>query len=268
MVTTTQALFAVETTIIPAPFGTRATDDLRLWMPPQQTKVEETEASTDESIEPEHSMEEAEAQSPLSPEESLEEALSAQKASMEAEFAERMEAEVSAAFEAGKESFTEEFESTVQRVSEAVHSLTQTKLMLAREYRHDAVTLALTLARAIIGHTLEVSEDALRAIVDRAIASTPSHSELVLRCNPADKERLDGILPTIRTNAGDPIDYRITETDDVDRGGILIDFSDGSIDAQPTTALQVLEEAVRGALAGPLDMADLQVNDSSDVEDE
>jgi len=267
MVTTPQTLFAVETTITPAPFGTHAGDDLRLWIP-QQISVEEVPSPVTDALDDvgEDEMPET-TTSPADYEDRLAAAISAQRETLETEFAERLEAEKAAAFEAGKNSLADDVAAITQRSLDAVSDLNQTKLLLAREYRQDAVTLALTLARAVVGHTLATSDDALRTIVERAIASVPAHSELLLKCNPEEKKRLDNIIPSIPTNTGDPNNVRIVETESMEPGGISIDFEDGSIDARPTTALAVLEEAVRGALAGPLDIQKLERTEPTEGED-
>ena len=264
MVTTPQSLFAVEKTVKPAMFGDSQDTPLRLWLPPLHVAAAEETVTSDEPVADDVSGEEEVAAAPADFDELLAAALAEQKTALEAEFAERLEAEKAAVMEVASETATEQVETAATRIAESIASLSAIKLTLAREYRQDAVTLAMTLARAVIGHTLSTNPDALGVIVERAIANTPPHSELVVRCNPDDKAALEQIMPELRTATGDPIAYRVTDAADMERGGIQIDFSDGSIDARPSTALEVLEEAVRGALAGPIDIDAFEKADGED----
>ena len=259
MSTQAKAFFAVDTTIVPASFATQR-HELKSWLPTLKTEevlggsegasaIDSSDTAASEATvgTPD---DEATAAVESTVAEQIEAALATQQAGFEAQ----LETRVQQAFDEGQASRDDELATLRESTQVALEQLLQGRKTLARAYRNEAVTLALTLAKAVIGHTLQVSEDALSAIVDRTLASIPTQGELVVRCHADNAQALEGILATSRTELGDPIVFRLVTSDSIEPGGLRIDFGAGTIDAQPSTALSVLEEAIRGALAGPMEV--------------
>ncbi|MEC8025144.1 MAG: FliH/SctL family protein [Myxococcota bacterium] len=267
MSTDARALFAVETTIVPASFGTRR-NDLESWIPriisedEAVPSSEGTEATDDATDAP------PTAKEVLPVAEQIDIALQEQKEQLEGEFASALEEQTADAFERGQRARDEELTQMQSEVLATLEKLLSTRKQLVQAYRQEAISLATTLAHAVIGHTLEVSEDALRLVTERALTGIPTHRELIIRCHEDDKIALDRILADSTNELGDPIAYRLVVAPRVERGGLLIDFGSGNLDAQPSAALGVLEEAVRSALAGPIDMEEAILSTDDDAGEE
>jgi len=127
--------------------------------------------------------------------------------------------------------------------------LAATAARLTTQCRREAVGLGLAVARAVVGDTLRDSTEALETVVERALAAVPRTDEATIRLHPADLERLGEVVDALEARRGDPIKLRLAPSPNMSRGGCIIEFDQGSVDARPETALKALEEAVEAALS-------------------
>ena len=116
--------------------------------------------------------------------------------------------------------------------------------------RAEAVELALVLAHALVGECTMREPQALEHVMWKAIENVPASDEAVLRCHPDDLDIIASHLPTVTARRGDLLEIKVVASPAIERGGVVIDFSGGSVDGQPSTSLDVLREAIVAALAG------------------
>lgn len=162
-------------------------------------------------------------------------------------------AEKQAAFEQGRiEALQEqklELTTVRQRYSDAIQKVQMLAHDLAGRYQQEAVTLAAQLAKTAIGANTEIDPAALQVLVDRALQSMDRPKNIMIRVNPEDLEGINERLPDIESKRGEPISIHTLADDDIERGGCVIETENGSVDAQPSVAVDVMKEAIEARLA-------------------
>ena len=137
-----------------------------------------------------------------------------------------------------------------EQLTGALERLNDLARVLSQRYRQEAVELAVELARAVVGQAVEADPAALLVVVDRALQSVPRADEARIRCHPDDLDTVRGAVGEMTARRGDPIAVRVVASPAMERGGCIVDFDEGAVDARPSVALEVLREALESALAG------------------
>jgi flagellar biosynthesis/type III secretory pathway protein FliH len=227
-------LFQIEARVSPLNFGEMMPSALH-WMPPtEEAEPEEVVAEPDGAHPAELALEAAKARHALE--------LDALKAHSEASRVEGIEV--------GRREREPEIEAMSEALGKAVGTLNKTAETLERQCRTDAVELAVTMAQALLGDALRHNQSAvLESVLWRAFENVPTTDEAVIRCHQADREVVETHLPSLAARRGDLLNLRVVTSPAVERGGLIIDFSGGAVDAQPTTALELLRESVESVLA-------------------
>ncbi|HIA04982.1 MAG TPA: hypothetical protein EYN66_24305 [Myxococcales bacterium] len=162
-------------------------------------------------------------------------------------------AEKQVAFEQGRLEALQEQElelTTVrQRYSDAVQKIQRLAQDLAGRYQQEAVSLAAQLAKTAIGANTETDPAALQALVDRALQSMDRPKSIMIRVNPEDLKSMNERLPDIEVKRGEPISIHALADSDIERGGCVIETENGTVDAQPSVAIDVMKEAIEARLA-------------------
>jgi len=163
-------------------------------------------------------------------------------------------AEVQAAYAKGQEDAQAEAAAergaAAEQLGQAAVALDAAAAALEAKYRGEAIELALSVARAVVGETLSVDDDALMGVVDRALAMVPRADQVMVRANPEDFDRMRILVADAAARRGDPSLVRVVSSPGVERSGVVIDFESGSVDAGPTVAMELMREAIETALAG------------------
>ena len=108
------------------------------------------------------------------------------------------------------------------------------------------VKLSVKIAERIIGGELQTGEDALIRIVTRAIEQLRQSKELVLRLNPQDAELLRRDKRALLDAVGRVKDIAFRDDPQVGRGGCVIETESGTVDAQLSTQLEMIENLLLG----------------------
>ena len=168
-------------------------------------------------------------------------------------------AEIAAAFEQGQAeglaSAAGEVAALRQSLASALGSIETHVAALTSASRTEAVALAVAIARAVVAVELKTNPETLHAIVERALAAVPRTDEVVLRCHPDDQEAMAALVPEALRHCGyskqgEPVSIRVAQSREIERGGCILDFEEGSVDAQPSAALEVVIAAIHETLGG------------------
>jgi type III secretion protein L len=110
----------------------------------------------------------------------------------------------------------------------------------------ELVRLSLAVAEKLIGRALELDNELVLYITAQAIESVRHQRELVLRVNPADAELLRSGRKKLLDLVGRTKDLAVREDPEVERGGCIIETENGTVDAQLSTQMRMLETALLG----------------------
>lgn len=181
----------------------------------------------------------------------------------EAELLEAVEVARADGAEAGRAERQAEVDSMRAQLGDALATLGAHADRLTSAYRTEAAALAFELARAVVGEAVlgaarpgepgageGRSSAALEHLAAAAIDRLPRTREALLRCHPEDLTAIEAFLPQVAARRGDPIAIRAVGVPGIERGAVLIDFDEGSVDARPSVALAVLRQAVDSAMRG------------------
>jgi flagellar biosynthesis/type III secretory pathway protein FliH len=162
-------------------------------------------------------------------------------------------ADVESAFERGRaqalQERVEELDGVKHRYAATIGQLQNLAHDLAGQYQKEAVELASRLAKTAIGSNLLPTPATLHALVDRAMAGMKQPKNLVIRVNPDDLSAMNEYVPQIEQSRGELISVRALSDEACERGGCIIEYDDGTIDAQPSVQVDVLCEAIEKRLA-------------------
>jgi type III secretion protein L len=117
---------------------------------------------------------------------------------------------------------------------------------LIKDAEPQLVKLAIKIAERVIGAELQLGDEALLAIVAKAVDQLRQSKELVLRINPTDAEILRREKRKLLEYIGRLKDIGFKEDPHVARGGCVIETENGTVDAQLSTQLELLEHTLLG----------------------
>jgi type III secretion protein L len=160
----------------------------------------------------------------------------------------RLSAEESA-LELREAAYREGLEASLLELNQHLLDARERRDTALADVEQDVLRLAVKLAEKIIGHEVEQDPKTLADIVATALRNARQHELLTVRINPADlpivqahRERLD---PLARARFLDLVpDPRVSH------GGCIVESESGTIDAQLSTQLAVLERALLARAAG------------------
>jgi flagellar biosynthesis/type III secretory pathway protein FliH len=163
-----------------------------------------------------------------------------------------------------------------KKVALAIHHLQQLTEDLSRTYRREAVDLAALIAKAVLGSDKVVDTDFIHTAVERVLTTLPRCQELVIQCHPDDVDTMVEHVPELKKLHGQFVTVHVSPDAKVERGGIVVDFGEGTLDTQPSVTVDVLREAIERELEQSHGAAssqatpptDPQVHDSSTATEE
>ena len=124
------------------------------------------------------------------------------------------------------------------QASEALVKARQEHLALLRDSESEMVQLALELTRTIVGRQLEMDPSLLGELVAHAMVLARGHHKIRVLTNPEDIERLDPDRLEMQAEA--PI--AIVPSEEVPKGGCMIQTKTGIIEADLDTQIEVLAD--------------------------
>jgi type III secretion protein L len=167
------------------------------------------------------------------------ESAEAQAAEILATAEDEREAALAEAREAGKQ------EGLAQMTELLVRARQEAAALIERN-EEELVRLALVCAERIIGRALELDANLILEIAAQAIESVRQQRELVLRVHPDDALRLRNSRKKLMDLLGRTKDIAVREDPEIERGGCIIETENGTVDAQLSTQIRMLEAALLG----------------------
>jgi flagellar assembly protein FliH len=163
-------------------------------------------------------------------------------------------AELQEAFQRGHENAMAEIDAEIAAMrgsfATAIRDVQELSAQLSSRYCSDAVELASAIAKAVVGRELQLAPEIMVDIVRRALEEAPESCEIVIRCHPDDLATMQRQVPELTQGRGAPVSIRAATGEQVEKGGCIIQFEDGAVDAQPSISVDVIREAVEASLAG------------------
>lgn len=136
-----------------------------------------------------------------------------------------------------------------QGYAEMTELLARTRLQageMIKAAEPEIVKLALKVAERIIGAELATNDETILRIVAKAVEQLRQSKELVVRANPEDVEILRREKRKLLEHIGRLKDIAFREDPAVARGGCIIETENGTVDAQLSTQVELLERALLG----------------------
>ncbi|MBT8342405.1 MAG: hypothetical protein HKP58_09760, partial [Desulfatitalea sp.] len=108
--------------------------------------------------------------------------------------------------------------------------------------QHDAVRLALALAKDLIDYELTHRSEPYDGILRAAIERVAGQEQIKIRGNPADRKTIDTILADLFPDAGRLDKFQISADPSIQAGGCLIETDFGVVDARIEGQLDAVRE--------------------------
>lgn len=151
--------------------------------------------------------------------------------------------------QASKEGFEkglENAESAIFDMKEAVEEFFEYKEKMNTEFTEHILDIALEIAEKIIRREVETDETILESIVQDALKSlAKDENKIILKVNPTDVEYTKEIVPELLSSGQIEAKIFVTGDKDVEEGSAVIETSNGIIDANIRTQLELIKEAFK-----------------------
>jgi flagellar biosynthesis/type III secretory pathway protein FliH len=129
-----------------------------------------------------------------------------------------------------------------QKIAEAAFELSQRTHL-------EIVDLAVQLAEQIAGHAIAMDTDYLKENLHQALLAAGPLQTASILCHPDDRKAMINHAPAMAEKiAGRLVELEFIASDDVNAGGCVIRFEQGSVDARLATQMDRLKEVVREAI--------------------
>lgn len=146
----------------------------------------------------------------------------------------------------GRAEALRELSQAVQVLRNAARAYEAEKVKLAADADVQSVTLALAVARKILGREIRDGE-AVRAVLRRALTQAPARQALRARLNPDDLRTIESSRDQLRkSNEPLPEELVLCADPSIARGGCVLESAVGQVDARMETQLELIEKALRG----------------------
>lgn len=152
--------------------------------------------------------------------------------------------------EAGLATATEQIQDMQRSLRASVQELNEIGSELTARYRAEAVELATVIAKAVIGAELTTNPDAILTIIKRAVEAVPEGCAVTIKCHPDDFELIESEVPNLEMVRGHPVEVRSGTDSDIERGGCIVRFESGTVDAQASASVEAIRESIEAHLAG------------------
>lgn len=148
---------------------------------------------------------------------------------------------------ATKEGYAHGLDQAAAEISELVATTSNRLKALEAKIEPQLCTLAITIARKILGRELEFHPEAVADIVRQALAEKArQRKEISLRVHPEDLQYIRENKPALLDVLNRAKEIHIREDAEVHRHGVVIETDAGTIDAQLETQLKVFERVFLG----------------------
>ena len=110
----------------------------------------------------------------------------------------------------------------------------------------DILDISLKVAEKIIKKEVETSKDVLDAMINDALKSlAKGENKIILKVNPMDVEYTKEVVPKLLSTGQFEAKIYVSGNNDVEEGSVVIETSNGIIDANISTQLELIKEAFK-----------------------
>lgn len=151
--------------------------------------------------------------------------------------------------EATKEGFEkglEEAYAAVNDLKDSLQEFFEYKEQLYNEISGDILDIAIKVAEKIIKKEVQTDKSVLEAIVNDALKSlAKDENKIILKVNPTDVEYTKEIVPKLLSSGQFEAKIYVNGDKEIDEGSAIIETSNGIIDANIETQLDLIKEAFK-----------------------
>lgn len=152
-----------------------------------------------------------------------------------------------------EQSAKEGYEKGVEAANEAVYALKESieeffdyKELMYEKVASDILDIAIKVAGKIIKKEVETDQKVLDFIVSDALKSlAKDENKIILKVNPTDVEYTKEIVPKLLSSGQFEAKIFVSGDKDVEEGSAVIETSNGIIDANISTQLELIKEAFK-----------------------
>lgn len=151
--------------------------------------------------------------------------------------------------QASKEGFQkglEEAKKAVFELKEAVSGFFEYKEQLYEKLSDDILDISIEVAEKIIKREVELDETILYGIVENALKTlAKDENKITIKVSPTDVEYTKEIVPELLSSGQFEAKIYVSGNKDVEEGSAVIETSNGIIDANISTQLELIKEAFK-----------------------
>ena len=135
---------------------------------------------------------------------------------------------------------------SLNNLKTAIEGFFTYKDSLYQEISNDILDISLKVAEKIIKKEVETDKAVLECIVKDALKSlAKDENKIILKVNPTDVEYTKEILPELLSSGQMEAKIFVTGDKEVEEGSAIIETSNGIIDANISTQLEIIKEAFK-----------------------
>ncbi|HEX7010489.1 MAG TPA: FliH/SctL family protein [Phycisphaeraceae bacterium] len=147
---------------------------------------------------------------------------------------------------------------------ELANQFDQQRQQMERQAQQAVLELSLKLARKLVHRVIEVDPSVVVDQLRQAVAHVLRPTDVKVHVHPADRPLLEEALPQLTATLGQLQHVQLVDDESVGRGGCLLSYGQGQIDATIQTQLQRIIDAILPAAASQ----EPQVQDQSAPDDQ
>ena len=152
-----------------------------------------------------------------------------------------------------EQSSKEGFEQGLKSAQETIASLKSSieeffvyKDELYKQLSGDILDISIKVAEKIIKKEVESSKEVLNSIIQDAFKSiAKDENKIILKVNPTDVEYTKEIIPQFLASGQVEAKIYVSGNKDVEEGSVIIETSNGVIDANISTQIEIIKEAFK-----------------------
>lgn len=146
----------------------------------------------------------------------------------------------------GFEKGLQEAQSTIHNLKDSLEEFFEYKEKLYEQISRDILDISIKVAEKIIKKEVETSKSVLDAIVHDALKSlAKDENKIILKVNPTDVEYTKEIIPNLLSSGQFEAKIYVSGDKDIEEGSAIIETSNGVIDANISTRLELIKEAFK-----------------------
>lgn len=146
----------------------------------------------------------------------------------------------------GYEKGIEQAQETINDLKTSLEEFFGYKDVVYNEITKDILDISIKVAEKIIKKEVETDKSVLESIVKDALKSlAKDENKIILKVNPIDVEYTKEIVPQLLSSGQLEAKIFVTGDKDVEEGSAIIETSNGIIDANINTQLEIIKEAFK-----------------------